>query len=193
MTLIRPVNARCSLSGMTRTRIALSLTTLGLTGLLGLSGCGAGAAPADAPATAVADVADEAQALIAVGLETGPEADPAPSASAPAGKDDRHKARNAAARRHLRKNTLHGEITVQGRNGVRTVVVQRGTVTAVDATTVSVRSTDGFAQRWTFGAELRVVRDRKAVEPAAVEVGAQVGVAGAKYAGRTVARLVAIR
>jgi hypothetical protein len=179
---------------MTRSRTALILTTASLAGLLGLTACGVAAAPTQAPAV-VADVDDEAYALTEVGLETGleagPGAEPVPSASANrgAGRDRRQ----PGARRLLRKNTLHGELTVQGKNGVKTIVVQRGTVTAVDATTVSVRSTDGFTQRWSFGAKLRVVQDRKAVQPAAIKTGAQLGVAGAKDGDRSVARLVVIK
>ena len=185
MTLIRPEHGRGSLRGMTRTRIALTLTTAGLAGLLGLTGCGA--APAGAPAAAAAEVTDESFALAAVGLET----DPAPSPSA--SKGPKGEGRQAGARKYLRKNTVHGEITVQGRNGVKTIVVQRGTVTAVDATTVSVKSSDGFTLTWTFGDKLRVVQDKKKVEAAAIRTGAEIGVAGAEDGGKSVARLVAIR
>jgi hypothetical protein len=191
MTLIRPVHDRRSLGGMTRTRIALTLTTLGLAGLLGLSGCGAGATPAGAPATTAADVSDEAYALTAVGLTTGLEADPAPSASAGTGKDKARK--HPGLRKFLRKNTLHGEMTVQGKDGVRTVVVQRGSVTAVDGTTVSVKSTDGFTQTWTLGDKLRVVQERKTVGTDAIKQGAEIGIAGAKDGDTSVARLVAIK
>lgn len=179
---------------MTRTRIALTLTTLSLTGLLGLTACGVGADPtgAPAPAVAVADVADEAYALSAVGMQTGLEADPAPSASA---SPDRRKGKERphGIRRFLHKNTVHGEITVQGKDGVKTVVVQRGTVTAVNPTTVTVKSTDGFTQTWTFGDKLKIVQDRKAVEAGAVKTGAEIGVAGAKDGDKNVARLVAIK
>ena len=179
---------------MTRTRIALILTTLGLTGLLTLTACGAVTGTPGASAGTVADVADEAYALQEVGLATGLEAAPGASASAAPGKvkgkDKRGK--HAGARRFLRKNTLHGELTVQGKKGVRTVLVQRGTVTAVTATTVSVKSSDGFALTWTLGDKLRVVQDRTAVDAAAVKAGAQVGVAGAEDGDKNVARLVAI-
>ncbi|RSM54700.1 hypothetical protein DMB66_37370 [Actinoplanes sp. ATCC 53533] len=184
---------------MTRTRIALTMTTLGLAGLLGLTGCAAGTAPPTAPVAAAADVADEAYALAAVGLTTGLEADPAPSASTGSGEAGTDKAGTDKARRHpgvrrfLKKNTLHGEMTVQGKNGVKTVVVQRGTVTAVDATTVSVKSADGFTQSWTFGDKLRVVQDRKTVATAAIKNGAEIGIAGAKDGDRSVARLVVIK
>ena len=170
---------------MTRTRMALILTTLGLAGLLGLTACGAGAPP-----TTSSQVIDEAYALRAVGMETGLEqAAPAASAS----EAPRQERRRAPLRKFLRKNTLHGEITVQRKDGVKTIVVQRGTVTAVDTKTVSVKSTDGFALTWTFGDQLRVVQDRKKAEVSVVKVGAEVGVAGAKDGSANIARLIAVR
>jgi hypothetical protein len=161
--------------------MALTLTTLGLAGLLTLTACGAGPA---------ADVSDEAYALQQVGLETGLEqAAPAPSRSGAA--EDKAE-RRSAARKFLRKNTLHGEMTVQGKDGVRTIVAQRGTVTAVDAGTLSVKSADGFTLTWTFGDVLRVVRGKEKVDVGAVKVGAAVGVAGARNGDAAVARLVVI-
>jgi hypothetical protein len=177
---------------MTRTRIALTLTSLGLTGLLALTACGAGAGAPGVTAATAADVADEAYALQEVGLETGLEAAPGASASAEPGKGKDKRRQHVGARRFLRKNTLHGELTVQGKDGVKTVLVQRGAVTAVTATTVSVKSTDGFALTWTLGDKLRVVQDRKAVDAEAIKTGAEVGVAGAKDGDKSVARLVAI-
>jgi hypothetical protein len=168
---------------MTRNHLALTLSTLGLAGVLSLTACGA--APA---ATGAADLADEAYALQAVGLETGLAAAPAPSASA----GDKDTRRGSAARRYLRKNTLHGEFTVQAKDGVRTVVVQRGAVTAVDGTTVSVRSTDGYALTWSLHEKVRVRQDKKKADVAGIRVGAEVGVAGAKDGDATVARLVVI-
>jgi hypothetical protein len=93
----------------------------------------------------------------------------------------------------LRKNTLHGEMTVQRKDGVRTIVVQRGTVTAVDGRTVTVKSSDGFALTWTLGEPIRVVRDKKPADLSAVQAGAEVGVAGAKEGGTAVARRIVLR
>ena len=154
---------------MTRTRIALTLTTFGLTGWLTLTGCGA---PGTAPA---ADVADETSALTTVAAVQGEPAD-----------------RRPEGRRYLRKNTLHGEVAVQGKDGPRTIAVQRGTVTAVDAKSVSVKSTDGFAWTWTLGDKLKVVQDKKKVAADAVKVGTQVGVAGRKEGDAVVARLIVL-
>ncbi|MGA5302388.1 hypothetical protein ACPCHT_20845 [Nucisporomicrobium flavum] len=160
---------------MIRHRIALTLTTAGLAGLLTLTGCGTpGAAPG-------ADVADETTALRTVALQGEPSAAP--------GKPGEHR---PGARRLLRKNTLHGEVAVQGKDGVRTIVVQRGTVTAADGRTVSVKSSDGFAQTWTLGDKLRVVQDKKKVAVDAVRTGATIGVAGRKDGDAAVARLIVI-
>jgi len=151
---------------MTRTRIALTLTTAGLAGVLTLTGCGA---PGTAPAE---DVADETTALTTVAAVQQEPGD------------------RPGGRRYLRKNTLHGEIAVQGKDGVRTIAVQRGTVTAVDAKTLSVKSADGFTQSWTLGDKIRVVQDKKKVSTDTVKTGAQVGVAGRKDGDAAVARLV---
>ena len=120
---------------MTRTRVALTLSTLGVTGLLGLTGCGLASHPAAAVA---ADVADEAYALQTVGLDTSTATSPSPSASAATGASPKAKGEHRRAiRKYLRKNTLHGEVTVQGKAGVTTIVVQRGTVTAVTSSSVT--------------------------------------------------------
>jgi hypothetical protein len=161
---------------MTRTLTTLALATLALAGSLGLTACGA------APATA--DLAAEVSALQAVGLE----AEPAPAASDAPGKAGR-----PVLRKHLRKNTLHGEVTVQGRDGVRTIVVQRGTVTAVDADRVSVKSSDGFALTWTLGDPLRVVQHKQRTQVSAVRTGAEIGVAGTKNGAETTARLIVLK
>ena len=45
-------------------------------------------------------------------------------------------------------------------------------VTAVDAKTFGVKSSDGFILTWTLGDKLKVVQDKKKVEASAVKVGA---------------------
>jgi hypothetical protein len=175
--------------------MALALTTLGLAGALGLAGCGVAAGtPTNAAApVAAADLSAEAGALQAVGFDTGLAADPAPSPSASASDTAKVKHPRLAIRKYLRKNTLHGSVTVQGKDGVRTIVVQRGTVTAVTSTGVTVKSTDGFTATWTFGDPLRVVQDKKKAETSALKTGQTIGVAGTQSGSTTSARLIAIK
>ena len=82
---------------------------------------------------------------------------------------------------------------MQTKSGVRTIVVQRGTVTAVSPTTVGVRSTDGFTLTWTFGANLRVRENLHNVGPTALKNGQTIGVAGAQNGSATDARLIVIK
>jgi hypothetical protein len=155
-----------------------TLVALGIAGALVLAGCGVGSAGAPS------DVADAAIALQQVGFDTGLAGEPK------AGTGD---APRKALRKYLRKNTLHGEVAIQTKDGVRTVVVQRGSVTAVTSTSVAVKSTDGFALTWTFGDKLRVVQDKKAVDKSALRTGAEIGIAGVKDGDSSTARLIAVK
>jgi hypothetical protein len=142
---------------------------------LGLAGCGSKPVSLDV----------EQAALTAIGFEA---ADPTPSAT-PTDKDRKDRPR---PRGLLRKNTLHGEIVVETKDGTKTVVVQRGEVTAIDDDSLTVKSTDGYTVEWAFGDDLRVRERRDTIQPSDVKVGTEVGVAGAKDGDRTVARLVVI-
>jgi hypothetical protein len=181
--LIDSLHGGSMLAAMTRTRILLTVSGLGLAAVLGLAGCAG---------TPTANVSDEVAALQAIGFDTGLAATPTPAPSASAA-PKAGKQRRAAVRKYLRRNTLHGEITVQGKNGVRTIVVQRGTITAVSASSVSVRSTDGYALTWTYGDKLRVVQNRRTVATTALKSGAEIGVAGTRTGSATTARLIVIK
>jgi hypothetical protein len=141
---------------------------------LGLTACGSVAQ--------AADLAPEGQALAAVGFQEADIATPSPSS----------KANPKPKRKWLRRNTLHGEVVVQTKDGTRTVLVQRGDVTAINDTTMTVKSTDGFSQTWTFGDKLRVVERRATIQPEDVKVGDEVGVAGTKNGDQSLANLVVI-
>lgn len=90
------------------------------------------------------------------------------------------------------RHTLHGEAVIQTPEGTKTVVVQRGEVTEVNATSITVKSTDGFVLTWTFGDPLTVVKERKKTDASALAVGQQVGVAGAKEGSTVTARLIVV-
>jgi hypothetical protein len=159
-----------------------TLVALGVAGTLALAGCGAGGGT---PAGAAADIADEAIALQQVGFDTGLAGTPTPDASA---------ASRKAMRKYLRRNTLHGEVTIHTKKqGDKTVVVQRGSVTAVDDRKITVKSSDGFTLTWAFGDKLRIVQSKKKVEKSALKAGEEIGVAGTKEGDANSARLIAIK
>ena len=182
------------MTGTARVRLAIGLA-LGVA-LLALAGCGRSTGNA---ATDTA-LSWDAQALQSIGFTTEDLGRPIRSRprrrARPPGKQAQHKGRIIARHKLVRfafgKKALHGEAVVQTDEGTKTVVVQRGTVTAVDATTVTVKSTDGFTLTWTFGDPVTVVKDRAKAAPSALTVGTTVGVAGAKDGGTTTARLVVV-
>jgi hypothetical protein len=160
---------------MRRIGVVVGIAVLGLA----LAGCGGAPAPLD--------LGIEGQALAAAGFE---QADPAPSTS-PSVSERRERRKDRAL---LRKNVLHGEVVVRTKDGgTKTVAVQRGEVTAIDDSSMTVKSSDGYTATWTFGDALRVVERRKTVQPSDVTPGTQVGVAGAKDGDKYVARLIVLR
>jgi len=165
-------------------RVAFATAALGAAALLGLTACGG---------TDLTDsLTPEATALTAVGFsepDVAPAADPTPSASSAA---KPHKARRPALRRALGQHVEHGEVVVQTKEGDKTVDVQRGTVTAITGSSVTVKSADGFTQTWAFGSPLRVVEHRATVQPTEVKAGIQIGVAGIKNGSTVTANLIVI-
>ncbi|MFF5175583.1 hypothetical protein ACFY3U_23555 [Micromonospora sp. NPDC000089] len=195
---------------MARLRFATATTALAAGIVLGLTGCGpaqVGQASKAAAVDVAAAMGADGQALAAMGFdpaELEPVAAPAPSptgsASPEAGAKKGKKGERAEewrkrrqARVLLRKNTLHGEAVVQTRDGgTKTVAVQRGQVTAINGTSMTVKSTDGFTMTWTFGPDLKVVERRNTIQANDVKVGTTVGVAGAKEGDGGTARLVVV-
>jgi hypothetical protein len=175
-------------------RVALATVAVGAVALIGLAACGSLNAAASA-----ADMSPEASALSALGFTADdviPVSDPSPSASASptgAGKAAKHPGlRRLTVRRALAKNVEHGEVVVKTKDGDKTIDVQRGTVTAINASTVTVKCTDGFTETWTFGTPINVVEHRTTVQPSSVAVGADVGVAGTKSGDTLTASLMVL-
>jgi hypothetical protein len=173
---------------MTR-RFGLALGTAVATGTLGLlvlTGCGLTGADATTGLTA-----DE-QALTNTGIQVG-DVTPAPSASGDQNGQARTKAeRRRAAARYLRRNTLHGDITVKTKDGTKTIAVQRGTVTAVSATSLSVKSTDGFTETWVLNSKTKVRVDGRSSSASSLKTGEELGVAGGMTGNTSTARLVVV-
>ncbi|GAA4211055.1 hypothetical protein [Actinocatenispora rupis] len=159
---------------------------VGAVGLVGLAGCGASAAGTTGSA--------EDQAIHALGIsDTG---QPQPSGSAtPKSPDNRShdgKHRHPRLNRYLLRHTLHGDVTVRTKKGPVDVAVQRGEVTSVSATSMTVRSSDGFSETWTLTGGTKVRADRKAASRSAITKGEQIGVAGRQSGNTDTARLVVV-
>jgi hypothetical protein len=181
-------------------RVALATAALGAVTVLGLAAC----SPLAASAAAV-DMSPEASALSALGFspdQVVPAADTSPSPAAsgtpakpgasahPGGK---HPAlRRLTIRRALAKNVEHGEVVVKTKDGDKTIDVQRGTVTAISSTSITVKSADGFSETWTFGSPIHVIEHRTTVQPSNVTTGATVGLAGTKSGSNLTASLLVI-
>ncbi|MEG3634441.1 hypothetical protein V5O40_11670 [Micromonospora sp. S2-005] len=144
----------------------------------------------------------EGQALAALGLDPEElDADPraaAPVEPTPSAADKRKERveewrKRRAARVLLRKNTLHGDVVVQTKDGgTKTVSVQRGEVTALTDDKVTVKSTDGFTRTWTFTDDLRVIERRRSIAATDIKVGTRLGVAGTVDGEQAQARLIVV-
>lgn len=179
-------------------RIALATAALGAVALLGVAAC--------SPFGTSADMSPEASALTALGFnpdEVVPVADPTPTATATGGGQPNASAkpghgaghpalRRLTIRRALARNVEHGEMVVKTKDGDKTIDVQRGTITAITSTTVTVKSADGVTEVWTFGNPIHVVEHRTSVQPSNVTTGETVGVAGTKSNGNLTASLLVI-
>jgi hypothetical protein len=174
---------------------ALVLSACALRG----SGGGAAGDPGAVPAGAADIGSPEGRVLAAMGYDTADlavadqamtQVEATPSAGPGAGHGPGRKRR--IARVWLARHVLHGEAVVETPNGNKTVDVQRGTVTAIDDKSVTVKSSDGFTQTWTFGSPIHVVQHRTTVQPGAITVGTQIGIAGLKEGSTLTARLIVV-
>ncbi|WP_433054567.1 hypothetical protein [Dactylosporangium sp. CS-033363] len=76
------------------------------------------------------------------------------------------------------KNVLHGEGTVETKDGPVRVALQNGEATTVTRTTATVRSSDGFTRSWQLPADLKVYDKRHTLQTNGIQPGMQVTVAG---------------
>jgi hypothetical protein len=92
---------------------------------------------------------------------------------------------------HLGRHVLHGEIVLQTRHGIVTAVIARGTVTAVDAASISVKSADGVTTTFTVTGTTKARSAGRTIAVSAVHAGDKVGVLGVKTGhGAAAARMI---
>jgi hypothetical protein len=184
-----------------RIGVTIATTAVGALGVLGLAACSPSSVPAASTMT------PEATALTALGFADGDvtgttstgsltaTGGATPSASAAPGRGSRpHPGlrRLLIRRATIAKHVEHGSVTVSTKNGNETIDVQRGTITAISSTSMTVKSADGFTLTWTFGDKMRVLENRSTIQPTDVTAGETVGVAGEKSGSTETARLVVI-
>jgi len=92
--------------------------------------------------------------------------------------------------RGLGRHVLHGEVVLQTRNGFVTAVIARGSVTAIDANSISVKSADGVTTTFAIGAKTKARSAGKVVPIATGHTGDKVGVLGTKNGSTVTARVI---
>jgi len=84
----------------------------------------------------------------------------------------------------------HGEFTVHTKTGDKVVDVQRGVVTAVNATSVTVKSTDGFSTTYTIDPTTKIHKDRKTAAVSQIATNDQVRVMATKTGNTATAQRI---
>lgn len=117
------------------------------------------------------------------------------SAGSPSSSDDIYAAAVSTAAPSTptgQRQLLHGERVVKDKNGtIITVDVQRGTVTAVSSSSMTVRSSDGTTWMWTLNGNTKVRgANLKKEATSDIKVGNTVAVAGQRTGDTRTARAV---
>jgi hypothetical protein len=93
-------------------------------------------------------------------------------------------------RHALGRRVLHGEVTVETREGVKTLVMARGEVTALSGEAITVKSSDGVETSFGIDEATRYGFRNEPSPSAELKVGEDALVAGEKSGDRAVARRV---
>jgi hypothetical protein len=120
----------------------------------------------------------------ASGGTSGTSTAPASSAAATAGTTPAHPHRPRA----LLSRVEHGEVTVATKKGDQVIDVQRGQVTAVNPTSVTVRSADGFTGTYTVAGSSKIRVNRQASSITDVHDGDRVALTALRSGGTATVR-----
>ncbi len=102
-------------------------------------------------------------------------------------------ARTSRLKGALGKRVLHGEFTVQTKNGVKVYDTEIGVVTAVSPTSVSVKASDGYTQTWTLASTTHVRANKGKGTLADLTVGETVRLLGPTAGGTATAQIALVR
>ena len=112
---------------------------------------------------------------------------------APAGGVDRDKGAGKVRdgwRHALGRRVLHGEVTVQTKDGIKTIVLARGEVTALTNDAITVKSSDGVETSFRIDGDTRFGFRNEPDPRAELKVGEDAFVAGEKAGDSAVAKRV---
>lgn len=173
--------------GMTRVLGWGAAGVVALTAITGIAEATTRTATSEAPARTVqASAAQEAPVQRAgAAPQAGAAAAPAGSTETKAGKRNGCRCKRQAARR-----PVHGEFVVRVKDGFRTVRVQRGEVTGSNASSLTVKSADGYTATWNVTKDSRVRKAGKQVALTELKAGDRVLVRGPKSEDGNTARIV---
>jgi hypothetical protein len=93
-------------------------------------------------------------------------------------------------RHALGRRVLHGEVTLQTKEGVKTVVMARGEVTALSGDAITVKSSDGVQTTFKIDGDTRYGFRNEPAPSAQLEVGDSALVAGEKSGDSTTAKRI---
>jgi hypothetical protein len=98
--------------------------------------------------------------------------------------------RGGGWRHALGRRVLHGEVTVQTNEGVKTIVMARGEVTALAGDAITIKSSDGIQTSFGIDGDTRYGFRNEPAPTAELKVGEEAFVTGEKSGDRAVARRV---
>jgi len=157
----------------TRTKIAaISLSAVALVGAVGV-----GISYADDPTTS-----------------PSPSATPTSNASAgqPDNKQgDQQETQGGRTKQALLKRALHGEVTLGGKKKTRVIDFQRGNVQQVTATSITVKSADGFTATYVVASDTRVRQAGEVGKLSDIKTGDKVRVVAVKDGKTSTAKAIA--
>jgi hypothetical protein len=158
--------------------LATALSTVALAGVIGVGV--AAADPTPAPTTS------------ATAAPT-PGASPTAGTTKPGKPDKADKAKKAKKAKHdLTRRALHGEVTL-GAKKQRVVDFQRGTVSTVSSSSITVESVDGFSATYVVDAKTKVRQAKEKADIGAVKAGDKVRVVALKDGSTLTATKIADR
>lgn len=92
----------------------------------------------------------------------------------------------------MARRLVHGEFTVKTKDGFEQVFLQKGAVTSVSASSIELKSPDGFTKAYPVSADTKVRKDKKKAAIGDVKTGDKALVLGSVKDGSYTLRMVVV-